>query len=170
MFKKIIDCWDQLEQAIAAIAICGAFVLTFMEVIARFIFSYSFYWAKEYIIFMVIWSTLLGSSQVLKKSQHIRLSVFVDLLPKKGQHYFEVLNIVLGLVFSVALFFSGCNLVSDAFVKGVTTTSLAKTPLWIPYSIMPIAGALFFIRFLELFPATWRKLQGDNKQGGGEAA
>lgn len=170
MVKKIIDCWDQIERAIAAIAVCGAFLLTFMEVIARYVFSYSFYWAKEYIIFMVIWSTLLGSSQVLKKSQHIRLSVLVDLLPPKGQLYLEVLNIVLGLVFSGALFLSGCNLVSDAFVKGVTTTSLAKTPLWIPYSIMPIAGALFFIRFLELFPAAWRQLQGKEKRGGGEAA
>lgn len=170
MVKKIIDYWDQMERAIAAVTILGAFLLTFMEVIARFVFSYSFYWAKEYIIFMVIWSTLLGSSQVLKKSEHIRLSVFVDLLPQKGKHYFEMLNILLGLVFSVALFFSGCNLVSDAFVKGVTTTSLAKTPLWMPYSIMPIAGALFFIRFLELFPVTWQKLRGESKQGGGEAA
>ncbi len=169
MLKKIIDCWDQIEKAIAAVAICVAFLLTFMEVIARFVFSYSFYWAKEYIIFMVIWSTLLGSSQVLKKSQHIRLSVFVDLLPKKGRWYFEMLSNVLGLVFSVALFFSGCNLVSDAFVKGVTTTSLAKTPLWIPYSIMPIAGALFFMRFLELLPVTWRQ-RDEDKQGGGEPA
>jgi C4-dicarboxylate transporter DctQ subunit len=170
MVHRIIGCWDRLERLLAAITILGAFILTFMEVIARFVFSYSFYWAKEYIIFMVIWSTLLGSSQVLKKSEHIRLSVFVDLLPNKGKHYFEILNIVLGLVFSVALFFSGCNLVSDAFVKGVTTTSLAKTPLWMPYSIMPIAGVLFLIRFLELFPKAWRKLQGENRQGGGEEA
>jgi len=45
MLKKIIDCWDQIEKAIAAVAICVAFLLTFMEVIARFVFSYSFYWA-----------------------------------------------------------------------------------------------------------------------------
>jgi TRAP-type C4-dicarboxylate transport system permease small subunit len=41
MLKKIIDCWDQIEKAIAAVAICVAFLLTFMEVIARFVFSYS---------------------------------------------------------------------------------------------------------------------------------
>ncbi len=152
MCHKIIAGWDKIERAMAAITITGAFILTFVEVIARFIFSYSFYWAKEYIIFFVIWSTFLGSSQVLKKSRHIRLSVFVDILPKKGQQYFELLNIVMGMVFSTALAISGYNLVVDAYVKGVTTTSLAKTPLWVPYMIMPVAGVLFFIRFLELFP------------------
>jgi C4-dicarboxylate transporter DctQ subunit len=146
-----MDTWDKFERAIAAITIAGAFILTFLEVVARFVFSYSFYWAKEYIIFFVIWSTFLGSSQVLKKSQHIRLSVFVDLLPEKGKQYFELLNIAMGLVFSIALVISGYNLIADAYVKGVTTTSLAKTPLWMPYMIMPIAGVLFCIRFLELF-------------------
>lgn len=150
MVKTLITQWDKVEQVLAGILVTGAFILTFMEVIARFVFSYSFYWAKEYIIFFVIWSTFLGASQVLKKSQHIRLSVFVDLLPKRGRQFFDWLNIGLGLIFSVALMISGYNLVADAFVKGVTTTSLAKTPLWIPYMIMPIAGSLFSIRFIEL--------------------
>ena len=81
MVKTLITQWDKVEQVLAGILVTGAFILTFMEVIARFVFSYSFYWAKEYIIFFVICSTFLGASQVLKKSQHIRLSVFVDLLP-----------------------------------------------------------------------------------------
>ena len=151
MVQTIIAKWDQIEQFWAGILVTGAFIMTFIEVIARFVFSYSFYWAKEYIIFFIIWSTFLGASQVLKKSQHIRLSVFVDLLPKRGRRLFDWLNIGMGIVFSVALAISGYNLVADAFVKGVTTTSLAKTPLWIPYMIMPIAGVLFFIRFIELF-------------------
>lgn len=151
MLQNIISKWDRVEQVLAGITVTGAFILTFMEVIARFVFSFSFYWAKEYIIFFVIWSTFFGASQVLKKSQHIRLSVFVDMLPKRGQLFFDWLNIGMGLVLSVALVISGYNLVADAFVKGVTTTSLAKTPLWIPYMIMPIAGVLFCFRFVELF-------------------
>ena len=73
------------------------------------------------------------------------------MLPKSGQLFFDWLNIGMGLILSVALVISGYNLVADAFVKGVTTTSLAKTPLWIPYMIMPIAGVLFCFRFVELF-------------------
>lgn len=151
MIQTIIVKWDKIEQFLAGATVTGAFILTFVEVIARFVFSYSFYWAKEYIIFFVIWSTFLGASQVLKKSQHIRLSVFVDMLPKRGQRFFDWLNIGMGLVLSIALVISGYNLVADAYVKGVTTTSLAKTPLWIPYMIMPIFGILFCIRVMELF-------------------
>ena len=91
MVQTIIAKWDQIEQFWAGILVTGAFIMTFIEVIARFVFSYSFYWAKEYIIFFIIWSTFLGASQVLKKSRHIRLSVFVDLLPKRGRRLFVFL-------------------------------------------------------------------------------
>lgn len=158
--RKLIKMWDGVERSLATITITGAFVLTFIEVIARLIFNTSFYWAKEFIIFFTIWSTFLGASQVLKKGKHIRLSVLVDLMPPKIQNYFDFFSVIMGIVFSVLLLVSGFNLTLHAYQTGVTSTSLAKTPLWLPYSIMPIAGFLFTIRFLELFFVTVDKMKG----------
>ena len=59
MFRDLINRWDKIEQVLAGLTVTGAFLLTFMEVIARFVFNYSFYWAKEYIIFFVIFNTSL---------------------------------------------------------------------------------------------------------------
>ena len=160
--KSLIDMWDRIELTIATFTITGAFVLTFIEVIARLCFNTSFYWAKEFIIFFTIWSTFLGASQVLKKGKHIRLSVVYDLMPPKIQNYFDLFGIALGLVFSVLLAVSGFNLTLHALDTGVTSTSLAKTPLWIPYMIMPIAGVLFTVRFLELLSETLAKMKGEN--------
>ncbi len=154
MINNIINVWDNIERKIAMITIFGAFLLTFIEVIARLCFNTSFYWAKEFIIFFTIWSTFLGASQVIKKSKHIRLSVLVDMLSPKWQLYFDFFNIALGVIFSVLLTYSGTNLMIHAYSTGVTSTSLAKTPLWIPYMIMPLGGFLFTIRFIELFFST----------------
>lgn len=143
--------WDKVELYLAGITIALALLISFAEVVARFIFGFSFYWAKEYILFFIIWSTFLSSSQVLKRGKHIRLSFVVELLPPKFQKYMEIITSILGAIFCVILLVSGYQLVIHAFESGVTTTSLAKTPLWIPYSIMPIAGLLFSIRFIEHF-------------------
>ena len=164
--KSLIDLWDNLERKIATVTISTAFILTFIEVIARLCFNTSFYWAKEIIIFCTIWSTFLGASQVLKKGKHIRLSVVYDLLPPKMQNYFDLFSIALGIVFSVLLAISGFNLTTHALHTGVTSTSLAKTPLWIPYMIMPIAGVLFTIRFIELLCVTLAKMKGEESGEG----
>lgn len=159
MIKQMISVWDVVERNLSMMTLAMAFLLSFIEVISRMVFNTSFYWAKEYIIFCTIWSTFLGASQVIKKSQHIRLSVVIDLLPPRIQHYFSIFNISLGIIFSVLLFISGFNLTSHALGIGVTSTSLAKTPMWIPYSIMPLAGLLFTIRFLELLISTIDKIK-----------
>lgn len=51
LMKRLIELWDRIEITIATFTITGAFVLTFIEVIARLCFNTSFYWAKEFIIF-----------------------------------------------------------------------------------------------------------------------
>ncbi|MDR2006210.1 MAG: TRAP transporter small permease [Acidaminococcales bacterium] len=157
--KNLLKLWDDIERKLATATIAIAFVLTFIEVVARLGFNHSFYWAKEYIIFATVWSTFLGASQVLKKSRHIRLSVVVDLLPVKWQNYFDLFNIVLGIAFGLILTYSGFSLTMHALETGVTSTSLAKTPLWLPYSIMPLGGVLFTVRFIELFFATAGKMK-----------
>lgn len=159
MLKQVLSVWDNVERNLAMFTLAIAFILSFIEVIARMAFNTSFYWAKEYIIFCTIWSTFLGASQVIKKSQHIRLSVVIDLLPPKIQNYFNIFNISLGIGFSILLFISGFNLTTHALEIGVTSTSLAKTPMWIPYSIMPLAGLLFTIRFTELLISTLDKMR-----------
>jgi C4-dicarboxylate transporter DctQ subunit len=165
--KTLISRWDRLERIVATITIALAFILTFVEVIARFVFNTSFYWAKEYIIFFTVWSTFLGASQVLKTGKHIRLSVVVDLLPARWQIYMDVFNSGLGIIFSLLLTVSGFLLTVDALDTGVTSTSLAKTPLWMPYSIMLIGGVLFSVRFLELFSASLDKIRRSATEEGG---
>ncbi len=165
MLRKVIGVWDGIEKKIAMVTIAGAFILTFIEVIARLGFNTSFYWAKEFIIFFTIWSTFFGASQVLKTGKHIRLSVLVDALPPKWQNYFDIFNVALGLIFGVILTISGSKLAFHAYNTGVTSTSLAKTELWIPYMIMPIAGLLFTMRFLELFAETIGKIRGSAVKG-----
>lgn len=157
--KSIISVWDRAEHIIIGLLLAGAMGITVLEVVSRSIFGFSFYWAQEFIVYFIIWSTFLGASQVLKKSEHIRVNILVNALPAASQRYVDMVTTVIGLVFCLFLLVSGVRLVTDAYVGGVTSSSLAHVPLWMPYSIMPIAGILLSFRFIERFFMLWKGRQ-----------
>lgn len=157
--SSIISAWDKAERIIIGLLLAGAMGITVLEVVARFIFDFSFYWAQEFIIYFIIWSTFLGASQVLKKSEHIRVNILVHTLPAASRRYVDMVTTVIGLVFCLFLSVSGLRVVTDAYIGGVTSSSLARVPLWMPYSIMPIAGILLAFRFIERFFMLWKGRQ-----------
>lgn len=154
--KKIISIWDKIELSVAGIAIGGALVICFIEVINRYVFGASFYWAKEYILYFVVWSVFLGASQVLKRSGHVRLELFINMLPEKGRKYLDLVTTAMIFVFGLLFFISGMTLVTDSYTHSYVSTSLAKTPIWIPQLIAPLSGLLFMVRSVEIFLAKTR--------------
>lgn len=147
--KKIITSYDKIEATLAGLLLGGVLIICLLEVVVRYIFSFSFFWAKEYILYCMIWSVFLASSHMLKKGAHIRMTLFIDYLPPNGRLIIELVTTAAGIVFCIFFFVSGIELVMDSIRQGFVSTSLAKTPLWIPQLIAPIAGFLFAVRFVE---------------------
>lgn len=151
MLQKAIVIGDRLERCLIGVFLAIATVICFLEVIARYFFHFSFYWAEEFILYFIIWSTFLGSSQVLKQGGHIRLNILVSRVTPRVQRYLDLVTSIIGLTFCLFLLVSGFRLIAGAYTGGVTSSSLAKISLWMPYSIMPIAGILLSFRFAERF-------------------
>jgi TRAP-type C4-dicarboxylate transport system permease small subunit len=58
-------------------------LLVFANVVARYLFNYSFVWAEELSRYMMVWVGLLGAGLVLRVGAHIAVDVFQDLLPRR---------------------------------------------------------------------------------------
>jgi len=151
-----IKIWDNIELTLVTIFLAVAWALSVMEVFTRYVLHFAYYWTLEFILYFMIWSTFLGASHVLKRGEHIRLNILIGRLSPTKQKYLDLITNVIGLGFSVMLAISGFHLVYDAYVTGETSSSLARVPMWIPYSIMPLAGILLVLRFLERFPRIWQ--------------
>ena len=147
--KKILDVYDKIEAAVAGICMIAGLGICFMEVITRYFFSYSAFWAQEYILYFIVWGMFLGTSAVLKKDKHVRMELFVSMMPEKVQKILDVVCYILILIFSIMFIKSGIETVSDSYVHHYVSTSLAKTPIWIPQLILPISGVAFTVRAIE---------------------
>ena len=60
--------FDQIEEFIIALLLGLMTVLTFANVVARYVFNSNILWALELTVFMFAWLVLLGASYAVKKS------------------------------------------------------------------------------------------------------
>ena len=105
--KKIMEIYDKIEITLAGICMFAGLAICFIEVITRYFFNFSSFWAMEYILYFVVWAMFLGASSAMKNGSHIRLEIFIERIPEKARKYVELFDYVLVLIFSVFFIFSG---------------------------------------------------------------
>ena len=62
-------------------------VLLFSGVVARYVFSFPISWIDEVASIAFLWVAMLGSVLAVDRSEHLRLNVFVEMLPDRLQSF-----------------------------------------------------------------------------------
>ena len=73
--------WLLPLEAIAAVLTLLITVLLLAGVISRYVFGYPLVWSEETVSIAFIWLTMLGAAIALDRQEHLRLNLFVDMLP-----------------------------------------------------------------------------------------
>jgi len=73
--------WDLVEERFIAIVLGLMTLLTFANVVARYVFNSNIFYALELTVFLFAWLVLLGASYAVKKTQHLGVDAVVGLLP-----------------------------------------------------------------------------------------
>jgi TRAP-type C4-dicarboxylate transport system permease small subunit len=87
--------------------ICGFFLvamvsLVILNVLLRFIFSYSISWAEEVSTVCFVWSVFIGASAVYKHKMDVGI---IQRLPARGQSYVRLLVSILLLLINGYIFY-----------------------------------------------------------------
>ncbi|WP_020682665.1 TRAP transporter small permease subunit [Marinobacterium rhizophilum] len=95
----------RVEQAgkLAAWLVLVAMLISVFEVISRYVFNAPTTWVHETTIFLVASIFALGGPYALARNRHIQIRVLLDLLPAKKRRWLELLNLLLGIGFCVAI-------------------------------------------------------------------
>jgi C4-dicarboxylate transporter DctQ subunit len=92
-------------------------VVTFIQVIYRYVFKGSFFWAEEFAIMSMIYVTFLGATLAVRKGSHTRIDFLINKF--KYKRYIEALNNVICAAFLAYLGYSSLPIIK--------TTSIQKT-------------------------------------------
>lgn len=135
----------RIEEALAAAAIAVMGLITFANVLTRYLTNVSLAFTEEYAIVLMVVMTLLGASVAVVRNHHIRITYFVDLLPQRMRRRAEVLAILITALVFAGLTAYGSRMVWDEYRFEETSPGLG-VPQWI-YSIwLPILSSVITLR------------------------
>src|SRR5262245_64264581 len=84
-------------RVLAGALLCASVALNFANVIGRYVFGFSIYWAEEAMLFFMVGCVFLGSSAVAWSGRQIRMDVISGMMPPRvGQAldvFFEIVFI-----------------------------------------------------------------------------
>lgn len=163
--------FDQIEENSIAICLGLMTLLTFANVVVRYVFNSNIIWALELTLYLFAWLILMGMSYGVKKHIHIGVDVVINLLPPAGRKIAALFSITACLAYSILLLIGSW----DYWYPFATERAWLETedipmpeilqflsnwlnegeryenvPRLIPYLALPLGLALITFRFLQV--------------------
>lgn len=142
-FGKVVD---RAEEGIIAFLLTFMTLVTFMQVVARYVFNYSFVWALELVTFLFAWLIFLGISYGVRVGSHIGVDALVKSLSPTKARAVGVVATVLCMVYAAIVFYGGWVYVAKMYEIGIMGEDI-PIPQWVPRLVLPLGYAFLFFRF-----------------------
>lgn len=140
---------ERLEEGLIALLLAAMTVVTFGQVVARYVFNYSFVWALELSTYLFAALIFLGISYGVRVGAHIGVDALVKALPKAVANKVALAATLLCLLYAAIVLFGSWIYVSKMYEIGILAQDL-PIPQWVPRLVMPIGFALLLFRFAQV--------------------
>lgn len=94
---------DRFEEALIAVLLGLMTLVTFANVIARYVFTSNILWALETTVFLFAWLVLIGASYCVKINAHLGVDVVIAALRPGPRRVLGLLAVALSLAFAILL-------------------------------------------------------------------
>lgn len=170
--RRAFSHWvNRLEEGVISLLLAAMTLLTFSQVIARYVFNSGVVWALEATTTLFAWLILFGISYGIKQNAHLGVDVVVSLLPRKWQRFCAVLAAFCCVLYAVILLDAGfLKIFGDEvnarggailYVQKMYSIGIEMEDLpiqrWLVYLILPLGLALFALRSVQ---AMWLIIRG----------
>lgn len=150
VYKGIMNGFALVEKIFLALVLLLITVITFGNVLSRFVLPTSWSFTEELVINIFVLLTLLGAAVCARdEGGLVSMSLFSGILPRKWQRILNILMVIFGLLFCYVLVKYGFKRVFTLFANNKRTDVLRihewKFALFIPVSA--ICMALHLVEF-----------------------
>ena len=144
--KKFLN---SFEDGICAIILFIMLILTFINVIARYVLLASMPFVEELTCVGLMVLSILGAATASKRGAHLGLSVITDILPQTAQSDIALICDILNASFCVVIVYLGYLMVQNQINSNVLSMGMSW-PVWLYGIWLPIGGVVLFIRQVQL--------------------
>ena len=157
-FLAGIDAVCDWAANVAAIVVVLIAALAILDILVRGFFNFGLTFALEYESYALGIAMFAGSGWALRHGAHIRVSLFVNLLPARGRHWADLVATALSLGVSGYVSVAIVAYVLTTAERGTVSIHISQTPLIYPQALF--AASVCTIT-LALFARLVRLLIGD---------
>jgi C4-dicarboxylate transporter DctQ subunit len=118
--------------------------LNFANVVGRYFFGTSIYWAEEVMLFLMVGCVFLGNGVVAWSGRQIRMDVIVAMLPERARTALNLFSELLFLVTALLIIVFAWPVIRDLWSFDQRSQS-AEVPLVIPQAMVPIGLAIMVL-------------------------
>jgi C4-dicarboxylate transporter DctQ subunit len=146
---------ERLEEGLIAFLMAAMTLTAFTQVVARYVFNYSFVWALELNTVFFAWLIFVGMSYGVRVGAHIGIDALVKTLQPARARIVGLVAAALGVVYAVILTVAGWRYVMKMVDVGIEMQDI-PIPQWVPRIVLPLGFALLALRFFQALLRLWR--------------
>lgn len=94
---------DRLEETLIAALLGLMTLITFANVVTRYVFNSNILWALELTVFLFAWLVLLGASYAVKKGIHLGVDAIINMVSRPTRRILGLIAVAVCVVFSFLL-------------------------------------------------------------------
>ncbi len=144
-----MDRWlCRVENVVMATFMVGALTVGFMQVFLRYVLNTGFPWSEGILITLVVWAAMIGGGRAVRDKLHVRVEVFADSLPPGPRKAANLVSHGISLAYCAMMGWFGWLYTKFVFQLGNVSFE-AYIPEWMIYGVVPVALALFVVRYIQ---------------------
>lgn len=147
-----------LEEGLITFLMAAMTLITFMQVIGRYVFNYNFVWSLELTGVMFAWLIFIGMSYGVRVGAHIGVDALVKSLGSTAARVVGSLAAALCIVYALLVAFGSFQYVQKMYDVGILMQDM-PVQSWIPRAILPVGFLLLAFRFSQVL---WRLATGQD--------
>jgi len=160
-FQRIDRTFLFIEEWALFVTVCIALVTAMANVLLRKLTSdVNLYWSDEVVRKVIYFTTYFGCIAAVRSRSLIRIDALPQLMPvlKKPLTLFSHLAV---LLFSAIMVWLGWQMTLLMYQDEYAKTASLQIPEWIFYAVLPLMGAMMFVRTLIVMVEDWRGVTED---------
>lgn len=135
-----------LEKTLLTLLMIAMTVVTFVQVVARYVFNSGVVWALELTVFLFAWLVLLGAAHLAREGRHIGIDALITAIGKGPRKFCGLLASAACVGYALMMLSGSWTYFSKFYKLNIPAADL-PIPTWVALIVLPLSFAVLVIRF-----------------------
>ena len=159
IFRTVDRIFAFVEDWSLFLAVAAALVSAMANVILRKTTHINLYWSDEVVRKVIFFTTYVGCIAAIRSRNLIRIDALPQLIPILKKPLTLISHLAV-LLFSGVMLRLGWQMTVSVYQDEYARTATLQIPEWYFYAVLPVMGAMMFLRTLIVMVEDWKGVKG----------